>query len=247
MLYNFDGLSFQILTVDRFYHKEGFFSVKARPYAALSLRIKGTGAFKIGNKSFLTKPGDVLFIPADTPYEVDYSVSESIVANLPSCNYTEAELFDFEGQSGVSLLFLKLLEEWNEGHSVNRAKAGIYNILEKINEEKETMLENTAFSCCLDYIKENFCDPMLDVAAVCEIGFISSSCLQRSFLRHFGVSPKQYIIKLRMEKALQLLAENRLSVKEIAAACGFSDEKYFSRAVRNKYGYSPTQLRNYIV
>lgn len=247
MIYNFEGLSFQILTIDRFFHKKGIFNVEARPYAALSLRVKGTGAFQIGNKSFLTKPGDVLFIPADTPYEVEYSVSESIVANLPLCNYTEAEMFSFEGQTGVSFLFLKLLEEWNELHSVNRAKAAIYNVLEKINTEKETMIENTAFSQCLDYVKNHFCDPTLDVGRVCGIGFISASCLQRSFLQHFGMSPKQYIIKLRMDKALQLLAENRLSVKEIAAACGFSDEKYFSRAVRKKYGYSPTQLRNYII
>ena len=70
---------------------------------------------------------------------------------------------------------------------------------------------------------------------------------QRAFLQHFGVSPKQYIIKLRMNKALQLLVENKLSVKEISFLCGFSDDKYFSRAFREKYGYPPSQLRNRIV
>jgi hypothetical protein len=93
MIYNFDNLIFQILTVDRFYHNKGIFNVKARPYAALSLRVAGTGEFKIGGKSFVTAPGDILFIPADAPYEVEYSVSESIVANLECCNYTEPEVF----------------------------------------------------------------------------------------------------------------------------------------------------------
>jgi transcriptional regulator GlxA family with amidase domain len=50
-----------------------------------------------------------------------------------------------------------------------------------------------------------------------------------------------------MNKALQLLVENRLSVKEISFLCGFSDEKYFSRAFREKYGYPPSQLRDHIV
>ena len=86
MLYNFDDLLFQILTIDRFFHKEGSFSVKARPYAALSFRESGTGIFKIGNKSLHTKPGDVLFIPRGTPYEVEYSTSESIVVNMDFCN-----------------------------------------------------------------------------------------------------------------------------------------------------------------
>ena len=49
MLYNFDELSFQILTIDRFLHKEGIFQVKERPYAALSFRVSGTGNFKIGD------------------------------------------------------------------------------------------------------------------------------------------------------------------------------------------------------
>lgn len=41
MIYNFEGLSFQILTVDRFSHKDGCFKVKERPYAALSFRLSG--------------------------------------------------------------------------------------------------------------------------------------------------------------------------------------------------------------
>ena len=48
MIYNFDNLSFQILTVDRFFHQKGFFEVNTRPYAALSFRVSGTGDFEIG-------------------------------------------------------------------------------------------------------------------------------------------------------------------------------------------------------
>lgn len=247
MLYNFDALSFQILTIDRFLHSEGVFHVKARPYAALSFRVKGTGSFKIGGKTLHTHPGDVLFLPADAPYEVDYSVSESIVANLQLCNYTEPELFRFKSQGEASVLFLKLLTDWQAHHSANEAKSTLYGILEKIDRDQRLSTDDTAFATCLQHIEAHFCDPSLDISSVCEKGFISPSSLQRAFLQRFGVSPKQYIIKLRMNKALQLLVENRLSVKEISFLCGFSDEKYFSRAFREKYGYPPSQLRDHIV
>ena len=247
MLYNFEELSFQILTIDRFLHKEGIFQVKERPYAALSFRVSGTGSFQIGGKSFFTSPGDVLFIPADVPYEVEYSVSESIVANLRLCNYTEPELFRFRSPAEGSLLFLQLLTEWQSNHSANQAKSTVYSILEKIGRDQKSSPEDTAFSACLQYIEEHFCDPSLCIATVCEKGFISPSGLQRAFLQRFGISPKQYIIKLRMNKALQLLIENRLCVREIALLCGFSDEKYFSSAFREKYGYPPSQLRDHIV
>jgi AraC-like DNA-binding protein len=247
MLYNFEDLSFQILTVDRFMHKEGVFHVKERPYAALSFRVSGTGSFQIGGKSFFTSPGDVLFIPADVPYEVEYSVSESIVANLRLCNYTEPELFRFRAPGECARLFLQLLTDWQAEHSANQAKAAIYGMLEKIDRELKTSARDSAFATCLRYIEEHFCDPTLDIAAICERGFLSPSGLQRAFLQRFGVSPKQYIIKLRMNKALQLLAENRLPVKEIALSCGFSDEKYFSRAFRERYGHPPSRLRDHIV
>ena len=45
-------------------------------------------------------------------------------------------------------------------------------------------------------------------------------------------------------KPLRLLSDDRLSVKEISLLCGFSDEKYFSRAFKREYGYSPSQLRD---
>ena len=71
MIHNYENLSFQLLTVDRFFHREGFFDVKARPYAALSFRVSGTGKFEIETKRFTTKPGDVLFLPANIPYKVE--------------------------------------------------------------------------------------------------------------------------------------------------------------------------------
>ncbi|MBR2466903.1 MAG: helix-turn-helix transcriptional regulator [Clostridia bacterium] len=244
MIYNFDDLSLGILTVDRFFHENGTFKVKSRPYAALSFRERGVGTFKIGNKIFTTNPGDVIFIPADTPYEVDYSDSVSIVANLHFCNYCETEMFDLRARTEIALMFLRMLEEWQTWHSVNRAKASIFNILGKIAEYNDDKIENTAFFASVRYIEANFCKPDLNVKAVCGVGFVSPSSLQRLFLKHFGMSPKQYVIKLRMNKALELLIEGKLTVREISRSCGFEDEKYFSRAFKKKYGYPPSRLRD---
>ncbi|MBE6553248.1 MAG: helix-turn-helix domain-containing protein [Ruminococcaceae bacterium] len=246
MLYHFDDLAFQILTIDRFTHKEGFFDVAERPYAAFSFRVKGSGMFKIGNRSLLVKQGDILFLPADTPYQVEYSSSESIVAHLRHCNYFNAETFRLQNPSEASLLFTKLVEDWQTNHSVNQAKAAIYSILDRMEKEKTVSIENTAFASCLRYIESHYCEPTLHIGNVCKEGFISVSGLHRAFMQQFGMSPMQYVIKLRMEKALHLLAENNDSVKEIAFRCGFTDEKYFSRAIKHRYGVPPSQLRNHI-
>lgn len=247
MIYNFDGLSFQVVTVDRFVHEEGAFTVKPRQYAALSFRVTGQGDFKIGNKHLPVKQGDVLFIPSGVSYEVEYTVSESIVVHLQSCNYHEAEAFGVENSTELLWLFQQLCDEWHRRRSINGAKSALYGILDKIECDKNTSIDNAAFAACLRYIESHFCDPSLDIGTVCKRGAISVSSLQRLFLQHFGVSPMQYVIKLRLDRALHLLVENRCSVKEISYLCGFSDEKYFSRAFKKKYGYPPSRLRDTIL
>ena len=243
MIYNFDELSFQILTVDRFIHNSGFFDVKARPYAALSFRVSGCGSFEIAGKRITTNEGDVLFLPAYTPYKVEYSVNESIVVHLDSCNYFETENICIANKTSIASRFDILQKEWNKSHSANRAKSAVYDILDRISSDKKTSIDDVAFSNCLRYMEENFSSPSLSISSVCEYGFVSVSSLQRSFLKHIGISPGQYLCKLRLSKALELLSDNTQTIKQIAFSCGFADEKYFSRAFKRFYGYPPSNLR----
>ena len=244
MIYNYENLSFQLLTVDRFFHQEGFFDVKARPYAALSFRVSGTGKFEIGTKRFTTKPGDVLFLPANISYKVEYSVSESIVVHFDQCNYSEVENICLENSSTINIGFENLLEVWNKKRSINQTKSIIYYILDKMSNDQKTSISDTSLAAGVRYIDAHFSDPKIDIETVCAVAFISVSSLQRGFAKYFGISPKQYLIQLRMNRALELLTENRLSVKEISFVCGFTDEKYFSRAFKKRYGCSPSQLKN---
>ncbi|MBR2353843.1 MAG: helix-turn-helix transcriptional regulator [Clostridia bacterium] len=246
MIYSNDNLSFRILMIDRFFHKEGIFQVKARPYAALSYRVNGTGSFEIEGKSMYSKAGDVLFIPVDTPYKVEYSVGESIVIHFEYCNHVEAESISLSNPSELEVRFHRLMDAWGKHHSVNQAKSMIYDILEKIANDQKMSIHDSSIAGCVRYMEEHFCDPNLNMKAICAASFISASGLQRAFLRYFGISPGQYLIGLRMNRALELLKENTHSVKEIALSCGFTDEKYFSRAFKKKYGYPPSQLRNHM-
>lgn len=247
MIYNFDELEFKPVSVGNFIHRDGFFDVNARPYAAFSFRTKGTGIFEICGKNITVKEGDVLYIPPNMPYKVEYLGSESIVVHLLDCNYFDAENICLKNVGWTENRFKKLLTSWNERHSVNQAKSIIYDILERISEDKKVVISDTAFADCVAYMNSNFFDPELDIEQVCEHMFISVSTLQRKFQEYFEMSPKQYLIKLRMNRALELLIADELSVREIAFECGFSDEKYFSRAFKNQYGYPPSHMKKHIL
>lgn len=246
MIYNDDNLSFRILMTDRFFHKKGIFHVKARSYAAFSYRVSGTASFEINGKSMSAKAGDVLFVPADTPYKVEYSVGESIVVHFEYCSYPEAENISLSNPSEIEARFERLMEAWNSRHSTNQAKSIIYDILERIANDQKRSIDDSSVSACVQYMEKHFCDPDLDIEAVCSVSFISASGLRRAFSKYFGISPGQYLIALRMNRALELLKENTHSVKEIAFACGFTDEKYFSRAFKKRYGVPPSHFRKHV-
>ncbi|MCL2462157.1 MAG: AraC family transcriptional regulator [Defluviitaleaceae bacterium] len=63
------------------------------------------------------------------------------------------------------------------------------------------------------------------------------------FKKHIGTSPKQYLAKLKMERARSLLQEG-VSVKETAMRVGFSDAFSFSKQFKSFFSLSPTNFKN---
>ncbi|MDY6313601.1 MAG: helix-turn-helix transcriptional regulator [Clostridia bacterium] len=98
------------------------------------------------------------------------------------------------------------------------------------------------FEKCIAYINDNFCNPDLKIPDICRIGHISEATLRRKFLMYREMSPKQYLMKLRMNKALTLLVKGEYSVKEISRISGFNDEKYFSRIFKKTYSLPPSSF-----
>ncbi|MBI3829166.1 MAG: helix-turn-helix transcriptional regulator [Planctomycetes bacterium] len=72
---------------------------------------------------------------------------------------------------------------------------------------------------------------------------VGYSTLRRRFRSQTGFSIKEYILRVQLRHAKELLAATRLSVDEIARACGFEDALYFSRMFKQKTGLPPTQFR----
>jgi AraC family transcriptional regulator len=67
--------------------------------------------------------------------------------------------------------------------------------------------------------------------------------LARAFRRRYGCSPGAYLRHCRMERAIDLLDDHRLSVAEVAATCGFVDQAHFSHAFRRSHRVTPSQYR----
>jgi AraC-like DNA-binding protein len=65
----------------------------------------------------------------------------------------------------------------------------------------------------------------------------------KMFRHYIGMSPQEYLIKVRLEKAIKLLKQP-LTIEQVASNVGFSDAFYFSRQFKKYYGISPTRYRS---
>ena len=92
-----------------------------------------------------------------------------------------------------------------------------------------------------DFMRDHwFANPGLEDIA--RQACLSPYHFHRSFLEAFGEPPMTWFRKLKMDKARDMLTQNKLTVSEVAIACGFSDVFSFSKTFKRMYAVSPSRL-----
>ena len=72
---------------------------------------------------------------------------------------------------------------------------------------------------------------------------ISGTTLNKYFFRVYGYEIKEYQIKVRLERAEEMLCETDYPIGEIAQRVGYSTHTKFSAAFKAKYGATPFEFR----
>ena len=103
-------------------------------------------------------------------------------------------------------------------------------------------VQDPQLAAAVRFIRENACRGT-GVPDVLRAVPMARTAFERRFRAHFGTSPYEAILRLRLQQARQLLATTRLSVAEVAARAGFSSGEYLCVAFK-KHGWpSPKSFR----
>jgi AraC family transcriptional regulator len=94
----------------------------------------------------------------------------------------------------------------------------------------------------LNYIQEHLSEEITLEAIANHVG-ISQYYFSHLFKQSMGVSPYQYVLRQRIERAKQLLKQSDLSIAEIALECGFANQTHLTKHFRNLAGTSPKAYR----
>lgn len=95
----------------------------------------------------------------------------------------------------------------------------------------------------MEYMNEHYADPNLNMSAITDRFGMSAARLSLDFKEQMEMTPSDYLLLIRMEKSKVLLAETRMSIKEICAAVGYFDTSGFIRRFRQYMAMTPVQYR----
>jgi AraC-like DNA-binding protein len=157
-----------------------------------------------------------------------------------------------------SQLFAKLLSESRNSYAGDINRSGILNMMfsevvenEDIKSKTSNSMDSTynksyySIQKAIKFINDNYSKEiaLTDIAA--SVG-MEESYFCRLFKRAMNVSPWNFLMRVRMEKACGLLTNTTKSIREIASATGFQDPLYFSKVFKKYSKRSPLAYRVYI-
>lgn len=100
--------------------------------------------------------------------------------------------------------------------------------------------QDTLLKQILDYIESKITEP-LTIEEICHKFSISRSSLQALFKNNLNISPKNYMIELKLKKSKELIRTNKYTISEIALMLGFSSIHYFSRTFKQHFDITPSE------
>lgn len=233
----------------------------AFPYYAIEYVASGQGRFIAKDRNFEIKAGSILTYGPEIPhiiestganltkYFLDLSGTE-IPSRLEECNLPPGSHRFLENRRWVHDLFDQLLHcvdlprELAERLAPSLSESLLLNLCHSGEERGSTTSRaRQKFRQCRDYILNHAreLDKVEEAARQCGV---TLPYLVRLFKTFSQESPYQYLTRLKMSMAADLLINRNMEIKEIAATVGFQDPYHFSRAFKKFHHQSPLHFRN---
>lgn len=154
---------------------------------------------------------------------------QGLLAKLQSCIEkinSEGEIYSLNLLAELLLLWDELLHEITVGNKTNQKESGINKRLQEI----------------LRYLQENYQKKISLQQIADQINLSKSECA-RFFKKITGETIFEYLLKLRIEKSIELLENTDKTITEIAYETGFASQSYYDQRFRKMKGIAPLKYR----
>lgn len=241
------------------------FGPSIRDNYVLHFIIDGCGRFTIDGKTILLKAGDLFILPKNkkTFYQADFENPWTYIWVGFSGSKAESLLQQsilLEHYYAHSNLSSKILDQMTQltcfrDEKLNNVTdlllmAELYKLLGFLIQELPNPDIHTLAAQHSNYVRQakklihSRYGSNLKVQDIAQMLNLNRSYLYRIFKEETGLSLKDYIMQVRINKACDLLRTSSLSIHHIASSIGYSDALNFSKIFKKEIGKSPSSYRN---
>lgn len=200
----------------------------------------------VDDKTITLRQGDILLIPPRVKHRgVSKEEFRDLSLRADGMDFSKLSVFhDTRGDiiKLISMIHRLMTEKQGDYKTVTDSLAE--SVIKMIKYEIGVTTDSPAIEQIKKNIFENYCDPTYClIESIVKTGF-DKDYFRRCFKEATGKTPTQYLTELRINRAKQLLSDNKMfSVSSIAENCGFSDSLYFSTCFKKHVGVSPLNYR----
>lgn len=195
-------------------------------------------------------PGSVRFLPKgrNTQYEVFRHERGECIDVFFSTDRPISEVpfvINVVDNERLASLFKRIFAVWvsNEQGYCFEAMSLLYRIFFEINKENRSPKRHSdKIAYSVELIHNDFLKRDITLGELAAASGMCESYFQRLFREKYGISPKKFIVGLKINHACDLLRLERYTVTQIAELCNFSDVYFFSRQFKKYIGITPTQF-----
>lgn len=218
----------------------------------LIFKLSGETKILFDVKTLYDKAGSLRFLPGlakevvyTTETIINGSCIDIIFDTVKPINSTAFSIV-LENSDQMKQLFLKAESAWRrkeEGFEYE-VKGYLYEVL-ALFQRRNSYIPKDKYQKILpgiEYIHENFTSnfPVEILGDMCCVNY---SYFKKLFILKYGISPKEYILKLRINRATDLLKTDLYSVSAISKILGYQNAYYFSRSFKKIIGVSPSEYK----
>lgn len=221
--------------------------------------LEGECFLNIDSESYIIRPGQLAYLPKGkmraythiserfTMYEMAFSVTTNNENIMKMLNLTENNyVVDVPDIKQMSLLFesshRKELYK-NPIYDINWC-ANILNIIRIYAEEKQKTAshDNVVFKPVLQHMTKNI-NKNIKIEEMANLVYMQPTYFIRRFKKTYGLPPCAYFNRMKIYKAMGMLAGTDNSIESIALTVGIGDTSYFARLFKKYCGVSPSKYR----
>lgn len=233
----------EVITI---YSKKGrLYKTNFRRNFGLSFCRSGSISYVINGKTVVSEPNCAVILP----YGGRYTLHGTKTGYFPLINFSvknpplihDIIKIPLDGSDFYMKEYKRLKQAEIFGHSHFEKMQILYSILKNLLDESGSV--HPALKSAVAYIEQNFGDCELTNKILAAQSGISEVYLRKLFASGLGTTPRQYVIDIRIQKAKQLLEENKYSVSEIAEMCGFTNIYHFCRTFKSSVNMTPSEYK----